>query len=70
MGVEAARAKYGDRRGSEAVRLSPEQALVLQSFRSDYPVAGSKTKKFEQIGNAVPPLLAAHVVSMATGVTI
>lgn len=70
LGVEEARERYGDRRGSEAIRLSPQQGLVLQSFREDYPVAGTKTKQFEQIGNAVPPLLAAHVVSMGCGVLI
>lgn len=53
---------YGDRAGSEAVKLTPIDALVLQSFPPDYPVAGSKTKQFEQIGNAVPPLMAWHVL--------
>lgn len=52
----------------ETVRISVEEASVLQSFRPDYPWHGTKTKQFEQIGNAVPPLLAAHVVSAATGI--
>jgi DNA (cytosine-5)-methyltransferase 1 len=51
------------------IRLTPQDALVLQSFPADYPVTGSKTKQFEQIGNAVPPLLAAHVLAAATGTT-
>ncbi len=54
--------RYGDRAGTEAIRLEPEEAAVLQGFRRDYPFQGSRTKKFEQIGNAVPPPVAAAIV--------
>lgn len=54
------------RRGS--VRITESEALVLQSFRPDYPVQGSKTKRWQQIGNAVPPLLAAHVIAAVAGI--
>jgi DNA (cytosine-5)-methyltransferase 1 len=54
------------RRGS--VRITESEGLVLQSFRPDYPVQGPKTKRWQQIGNAVPPLLAAHVIAAVAGI--
>jgi DNA (cytosine-5)-methyltransferase 1 len=50
-----------------SVRISVNDALVLQSFPEDYPLQGSKTKQFQQVGNAVPPRLAAHILARVTG---
>lgn len=54
--------------GPETIRISVREAGLLQSFPGNHPWQGGKNKGHEQAGNAVPPLLAAHVVSAASGV--
>lgn len=52
------------------VRVSVEQAAVLQGFRHDYPWQGSRSQRFAQIGNAVPPPVATRVLSEAMRPTL
>jgi len=41
-----------------ARRITPEEAALLQSFPPGLPVAGRRSSRYRQVGNAVPPLLA------------
>lgn len=51
-----------DRAGSEAIRVTVEEAATLQGFPPGYVFRGSRTAQFQQIGNAAPPALASAVV--------
>ncbi|MGW0710507.1 DNA cytosine methyltransferase [Streptomyces sp. NPDC002643] len=47
----------------EPIRITAQEAGILQSFPADYPWQGNKGQQFSQIGNAVPPRLAAHLLA-------
>lgn len=50
-----------------SVKIEPWEGGVLQSFPSTYPWQGSEAKKWEQVGNAIPPRLAAAIVAALVG---
>lgn len=46
-----------------SVDIDHVEAGILQSFPADYPWQGAKSRMFEQVGNAIPPRLAAHILA-------
>ena len=65
---------HKDREGGESqfeqgsVRITVTEAAILQSFPAAYPWHGNQGDRFLQVGNAVPPGLAAAVLAVAAGV--
>lgn len=45
-----------------SIRVTIQEAAILQSYPADFEFAGAKTRQFLQVGNAVPPLMAAAVL--------
>jgi DNA (cytosine-5)-methyltransferase 1 len=52
----------GSQYGPGAAKLTPTEALALQGFPTSWPLQGTRTAQFRQIGNAVPPHIARVVV--------
>lgn len=50
-----------------SVRLSLDEAAVLQGFPPGYPWQGNSSKRFAQIGNAVPPPFARAILAAVIG---
>ena len=54
--------RYALVRGDRARMLTVPEMLALSSFPADYRLTGTKRDQVKQLGNSVPPALAAWVI--------
>lgn len=68
-GATANRFNGSKKSRNDGVRITVDEAAMLQSMPYGYPWQGSKTQQFQRVGDLVPARLAAYVVGAALGVS-
>ncbi|MFJ5952637.1 DNA cytosine methyltransferase [Streptomyces noursei] len=63
VGADAVPSYRGGRK--DMIRVSVADAAALQTFPPGHPFRGTRTKQYEQVGNAMPPVLAEAVIRRA-----
>jgi DNA (cytosine-5)-methyltransferase 1 len=63
-------AGHHDNHMKGAYRATLDEASTLQTYEPPFVFCGTKTKQFLQIGNAVPPLLAEHILAALVGIPV
>lgn len=66
-GANANRFNESTKSRNDGYLVEVHEAAILQSFPADYPWQGTRSDVFRQIGDAMPPRLAAHVVRPLIG---
>lgn len=61
---------WKNRDGVDHLRPTIAECAALQGFRPGLKFHGRQGQQYLIVGNAVPPLLAAHIVSAATGIPL
>lgn len=67
VGEPIAAEPHEEQPAAESIRITAQEAGVLQTFPAAYPWAGNKGQVFSQVGNAVPPRLAGHLLAPHLG---
>ena len=62
-GAAIAKGVWTITRYATTIRLTLPEGLTLQGFPPDYPVQGTKTAAWLQVGNAIPPPLAKAILT-------
>lgn len=57
-GANANRFNGSTKSRNDGLKLEPREGAILQTFPADFPWAGGISKVWEQIGNAIPPVMA------------